>query len=227
MRTRFNDELQELRNAILSMGSQVGEELGMAVQAYRDLDVHAAERVMAYDRRVNEQRFKIEDDCVGLIVMQQPAARDLRAILSALHMTIDLERMGDQAKGIAKVIPYLVKHPNQPRPPQLFEMASLVASMLEMAMKAYAEDDVALAQTIGPIDDRVDDLYQEVFRFAMDRLSTTDGLTQVEAVYELLRLARELERFGDLATNLAERVVYLVTGTLDEVNLDNDEELAA
>ncbi len=227
MRTHFNNELQELRNAILLMGSQVGEELGLAVQAYRDLDSNVAERVMAYDRRVNEQRFKIEDDCVGLIVMQQPAARDLRAILTALHMTIDLERMGDQAKGIAKVIPYLVKHPNQPRPSQLFEMASLVTSMLEMAMKAYAEDDVALAQAVGPMDDRVDELYEEVFHFAMDRLSTTGGLTQVEAVYELLRLARELERFGDLATNLAERVVYLVTGTLEEVNLDNDEEVAA
>ena len=220
MRNHFDQQLHELRNAVLMLGSQVGEELATAMIAYETLDLAQAEGIIPFDRRINAQRFRIEEDCVGLIVMQQPAARDLRAILTALHMTVDLERMGDQAKRIVKTIPYIQQQPLQVRPATILEMASKVRAMHEQAMKAYADDDVDLARSVGKQDDGVDELYASVFKTQMEQIATSREVDTTEAAYEVLRLAGALERCGDLATNLAERVVYFVTGEIEELNVD-------
>lgn len=219
-RGRFEQKLNELRADILAMGSLVQEELHMALDALRTLDPAIAAAVNEKDVVVNQTRFAIEEKCFALIVTQQPAARDLRAIITAMNMIVDLERMGDQAKGIAKIVRHLQKFPVQERPTGLQAMGQIVSQMLRQAMTAYANDNVDLARVVAEQDDEVDTIYARVFSDIMLRMAQGQDPQQIEAAYEILRSARELERFGDLATNVAERVIYLVTGTMSEINRD-------
>ena len=135
---------------------------------------------------------------------------------------VDLERMGDQAKGIAKVIPHILKNPDQRQPRALNEMGIMVGKMLNQVLIAYAHGNVDMAKIVARQDDEVDALYARVFTEIMSAMAETDDQEEVEAAYEMLRVARELERFGDLSTNIAERTVYLVTGSLEEVNVEDD-----
>lgn len=219
-RGRFEQKLTELRADILAMGSLVDEELQVALEALRKLDPELAKAVNEKDVVVNQTRFSIEAKCFALIVTQQPAARDLRAIITAMNMIIDLERMGDQAKGIAKVVRHLYQFPVQERPTGLEAMGQIAGGMLRQAMTAYAHDNVDLARLVAAQDDEVDTLYARVFSDLMLRMAQVQEPEQIEAFYEILRSARELERFADLATNVAERVIYLVTGSMSEINQD-------
>ncbi len=223
MRQRFEQQLLELRGDVLKMGSMVEEELGMAMTALETLDAVLARQVFNFDNQINAARFDIEDKCFALIVTQQPAARDLRAIVTVMNMIVDLERMGDQAKGIAKVVPHMVRSPDIPRPVELKQMGELVNKMLNQTMTAYAHDNVDLAREVARQDDAVDALYARVFAQIMTHMAEARSSEQIETSYETLRAARELERFGDLATNIAERVIYMVTGRLQEMNVDRDD----
>jgi phosphate transport system protein len=223
IRVRFEKQLNELREDVLKMGSMVEEELHLALRALDELSTEHAKEVFAADSHVNQARFDIEEKCFTLIVTQQPAARDLRAIVSVMNMIVDLERMGDQAKGIAKVIPHMVQSPGLIRPSELQEMGVKVGKMLNQTMTAYAHNNVDLAREVAKQDDEVDALYARIFAKIMDSMAKTKSPDKVEATYEMLRVARELERFGDLATNLAERVIYIVTGSLQEINVDLDD----
>lgn len=222
-RAYFDRQLSELRDSILIMGSRVQEELRLALDALSTLNTEKAKEVYAADRLVNKARFDIEEKCFSLIVTQQPAARDLRTIMTAMNAIVDLERMGDQTKGIAKIIPHLLKDPTLERPAELKQMGEVVGRMLNQVMLAYAHDNVDLARVIARQDDEVDVLYAQVFGKIMGQMAQAGSPEKVESAYELLRAARELERFGDLATNIAERVIYLVTGTFEEINVDRGE----
>ena len=223
MRQRFDQQLLELQEDVLRMGRMVEEELTMAMTALGALDKALARQVVVFDNQINATRFEIEEKCFALIVTQQPAARDLRAIVTVMNMIVDLERMGDQAKGIAKVIPHLMRTPDVPRPAELQQMGELVKRMLNQAMTAYAHDNVDLAREVARQDDAVDALYAKIFAQIMSHMAQVRSSAQIEASYEALRAARELERFGDLATNIAERVIYMVTGHLQEMNIDRDD----
>lgn len=223
IRERFMRKLGELQEAILQMGVLVDEELQLALSALDDLDPVKAEEVLALDQAVNAARFDIEDECFTLIVTQQPAASDLRAVIAAMNIIVDLERMGDQAKGIAKVIPHILKYPKQPQPPELKIMGQMVGVMHRQAMQAYAHENVELARSVTQQDDEVDNLYAQVFGQVIGFMADTKKPNKIEAAYEVLRVARELERFGDLATNIAERTIYLVTGSIEEINIDLDD----
>jgi phosphate transport system protein len=223
MRERFERKLNELRDDILKMGSMVDAELTLALTALETLDTDLANQVFEADTAVNDMRFSIEAKCFELIVTQQPAAGDLRAIVAVMNMIVDLERMGDQAKGIAKIIPHMVQYPNRPQPPELKQMGNMVGTMLRESMTAYTHDNLDLAQLVADQDDEVDRLYACVFGHIMENMAEAENPDKVEASYEVLRAARELERFGDLATNIAERVIYRVTGKLKEVNVEPDD----
>ncbi len=216
MRERFDRKLNSLRNDILKMGSMVEDELKLALKALNQLDIELAGQVVSLDKAVNSLRYTIEESCIELIVTQQPAARDLRSIIAVMNMIVDLERMGDQAKGVAKVIPHIVKYPSDLQLPEIKEMGLLVVSMLHQGITAYADGNIELAKTIAKQDDRVDGLYASIFTQIMKRMAEAKDLEKVEATYEVLRVARELERFGDLATNVAEQIVYMVTGNFKE-----------
>lgn len=223
MRELFQQKLNDLRDDILKMGSMVEDELKLALKALEKLDTDLASQVFEADAAVNEMRFSIEDKCFELIVTQQPAARDLRAIVAVMNMIVDLERMGDQTKGIAKIIPHLIEYPKHPQPPELTQMGKMVGKMLNESMIAYAQKDIELAQLVADQDDQVDGLYARIFTQIMEAMADTKKQKKVEASYEILRSARELERFGDLATNVAERVIYIVTGSLYEININQDD----
>lgn len=219
-RVHFDRQLNELRDDILLMGSRVEEELRLALDALYSLDLVKSKQVYEADAVVNKTRFEIEEKCFALIVTQQPAARDLRTVISAINMIVDLERMGDQAKGIAKVIPHLLKQPTLERPSEIKQMGALVGRMLNQVMLAYAQRNIELARLIAGQDDEVDRLYAQVFTFIMRKMAAAGSADEAEVLYELLRVARELERFGDLATNVAERSIYQVTGQYTEINVD-------
>jgi phosphate transport system protein len=224
MRERFQRKLDELRDEILKMGSRVEDELKLALNAVEQLDTGLARQVYEADVVVNAIRFAIEEKCFELIVTQQPTARDLRAIVAVMNMIIDLERMGDQAKGIAKVIPHIIKHPSPAGQfPELRQMGSMVSSMLRQGMTAFTSRNEELARLVLGQDDQVDQLFSQVFSQIMKKMAETEQPEKIEALYQMLRIAHELERFGDLATNVAERVVYIVTGKLYEMNTDEPE----
>lgn len=224
MRERFERKLKELQDEILKMGSMVDEELKLALEALEKLDTGLARQVSEADKAVNAKRFAIEEQCFTLIVTQQPAARDLRAIVAVMNMIVDLERMGDQAKGIAKVIPHLIKYPTEMHLSEMKQMGNMVVNMLRESMTAYAHDNVDLARLVIPQDDEVDRLFAQLFTKIMHQMAQTENADKIEVNYEVIRAARELERFGDLATNIAERVIYKATGNLQELHADSEDE---
>lgn len=223
MREYFDKKLNELRDETIKMGSLVEAELKMALEALEKLDVGLARAVHEADKQVNATRFMIEEHCTTLISTQQPLLQDLRAVLAVMNMIVDLERMGDQAKGIAKVIPSIVKHPEQSMMPELNEMGTIVTEMLRTALQAYAHRNIELAKLVIPRDDEVDRRFAQFFNRIMEAMAAAQSPEKVAAYYELLRAARELERFGDLATNVAERVIYISTGFIHEGNTDPDD----
>lgn len=221
-REHFDQELQQLSDSIMLMASRVEEEMSIALAAYERLDPTLASVVGDLDRQVNKMRFEIEDRCILLIAKQQPAARDLRLIIASLNMIVDLERMGDQAKGVAKALRHLHGRPRGTLPPEIGAMGHMVLDMLRQIKEAYANRDIVQAQKVAVMDDEVDKLYARAFTQIMYQLAGSGSLQEAENEYEVLRVAREFERFGDLVTNLAERLIFLVTGNMDEVNIEPD-----
>lgn len=221
LRERFHRQLNELRSEILAMGSQVEEQLHLSLAALSTLDDEKIQAIYALDEEVNRRRYAVEDSCFNLIATQHPTASDLRLILSALAMAVDLERMGDQTKGIAKAMRHLRRLPATRRPALLEQMGLAGGRMLRRAMTAYAESNAEVARTVPPMDEDVDNQYARIYADLMMQMAQSDTTDEVEAIYEILRSARELERFGDLAANVAERVVYLITGSLEHPQDDD------
>ncbi|NOZ48744.1 MAG: phosphate signaling complex protein PhoU [Chloroflexi bacterium] len=220
-RQHFDRLLSQLRTDILSMADMVDQEMSMAMAALKAKDVDLAQQVFALDERVNAMRYQVERTALLLISTQQPMARDARAILAALFINVILERMGDKAKSIAKAVPHILLRPNLTIPNELQEMADQGQQMLRDAIRAYADDDDATAIEVANRDDEVDQLYGKTFFSVLSRIAKTKKPDKVEAIYELLRTARDLERFADYATDIAERVDFMVTGHLAEVNVDD------
>ncbi len=211
MRQEFQKYLDDIRDRILTMASKVSQELEQALLAFETLDLDLAQQVFELDAEIDEIRFSLEDECFSVIATQQPVAGDLRAIVAVMNMVGDIERMGDQAKGIAKVIPFLTQDP-QARVPEIKTLGIMVAGMLKDGMTAYATNDVELANRVVAQDEEADKLYSQIFSKIMQQMAQTSETAKVEANYKVLRAARELERFGDLATHIGDQVIYKVTG---------------
>jgi len=226
-RRSFEQRMNQLRVTLLTMSELVEREMTIAMDALERKDVELAQEVFGLDEQVNKLRYDNERTALLLISTQQPMARDARFILASLFMNVILERMGDKAKSVAKAIPHILQRPNLTISPELHDMADMGLQMLHDAMRAYADEDVDLALQVAARDDEVDQLYGETFFSVLARLAKTKKPDKVEAIYELMRIARDLERFADYATDLAERVDFLVTGQLAEVNVDEWEEVRA
>ncbi len=214
IRQDFRRALDDLRDQIVTMGSYVQEQLRVAIDALEALDLNKAAQVTAFDRQVNELRFVIEEQCFTLVATQAPTASDLRMIFAAVNMIVDLERMGDQTKGVAKLIPDFKSQITVVRPPELKQMGVAVGTMLADALRAYAESDVEQSKSIPWRDEYVDSLFANISTQTMFALAQTDDPARVQVTYNVLRAAREFERFGDLVANFAERSIYLVTGEM-------------
>ena len=210
VRRHFHDELGDLKARLLTMSGEAEAALGLAIEALLDRDSGKAAAVIAGDRRIDDMEVEIEDRCINLLALQQPMARDLRMLTSALKIANDLERVGDHAVNIAQSAERL----SQARPitpePEIIEMARLARDMLSDALEAFIRGDAAAGREVCLRDDKVDALHRSVFRILLTHMMEDPHM--IGAGMELFLVSRNLERVADLATNIGEDVVFLVEG---------------
>lgn len=220
METRgtFHHRLDELGQDILRLSSMVDEAIRKSVEALRDRDVKVAREVVEADEIINGLRFSIEERSFTLIATQQPMASDLRAIIAAMNIAVEVERMGDHAAGIAKLVGRMADQPLLKPLIDIPRMADLCRQMLRRSLDAYLNRDAELAKQVSLQDDELDSLYNQVFRELVSFM-IEDPSTVTRATY-LLWVAHNLERIGDRVTNICERVIYMVTGQLMEFPSD-------
>lgn len=214
-RSAFDKELQRLQDEVLALGSMVEEAIVESVEILKRRDMEGARRLIAEDRRINEKRFEIETNALALIATQQPVASDMRVLAAILEITTELERMGDYAKGIAKINLLLGDEPLLKPLIDLPLMAEKARDMLHQALDAFVRRDVALARVIPSLDNIVDNLYNQINRELLTYVMS-DPSTMDRANY-LLWAAHNLERTADRVINLCERVVFTVTGEMVEM----------
>ncbi len=206
----FHDELNEVKVRLLTMSGEAEAALGLAVEALLERDGAKAQAVIRGDRVIDAMEMEIEESCISLLALQQPMARDLRMLTSALKIANDLERVGDHAVNIAQSAERLAQaRPIAPEP-EIVEMARLARDMLSDALEAFIRGDAAAAREICLRDDKVDTLHRSVFRILLTHMMEDPHMIGVGM--ELFLVSRNLERVADLATNIAEDVVFLVEG---------------
>ncbi len=215
-RESFHSELHQLQQDLLRMGTLVEETIYKAVNSLKDRDVALAREVVAGDDVIDRMETDIEQRCLQLLALQQPLARDLRAIGTALKIITDLERMADHAVDIAKVTLRLEGQPLIKPLVDIPRMAEIARSMLRDSLKAYVNRDVDLAMEMIRRDHEVDHLYNQIFRELLTFM-IEDPKTITQATY-LIFVAQFLERIGDHATNLGEWILYMVTGERKDLN---------
>ncbi|HEX2450242.1 MAG TPA: phosphate signaling complex protein PhoU [Gemmatimonadales bacterium] len=206
----FHDELSHVKVRLLTMSGEAEAALGLSVEALLERDPERARRVIQGDRIIDAMEMEIEEMCANLLALQQPMARDLRMLLSALKIANDLERVGDHAVNIAQSTERLAQaRPIAPEP-EIIEMARLTREMLSDALEAFIRGDAAAGREICLRDDKVDALHRSVFRILLTHMM--EDPHTIGAGMELFLVSRNLERVADLATNIAEDVVFLVEG---------------
>ena len=210
MRNRFDEQLHALNHELLEMGALIERAIRNATDALENQDAEAALQTMAAEKEVNQAERDIEALCMKLLLQQQPVARDLRFISSALKMITDMERIGDQATDIAELVMFLSKEPYVKPLNHLPQMAEKSIRMVTGALDAYVRKDIALAQEIMGMDDEIDSLFVTV-KDELIALIRNDATAGSQAV-DLLMIAKYYERIGDHAQNIAEWVEYALTG---------------
>ena len=206
----FHNELADLKAKLLTLSGEAEAALSASVQALLERDAAKAAKVIAGDGTLNDLENEVEDAVVQLLATQQPMARDLRLLMAALKIANDLERVGDHAVNIAQSVERLsASRPITPEP-ELVEMARQAGTMLADAMEAFVRGDAAAGRAICRRDDQVDALHRSMFRILLTHMAEDPHVIGV--AIELLLVSRNLERVADLATNIAEDVVFLVEG---------------
>jgi phosphate transport system protein len=222
-RTTLDRELHQLQDEVLLLGSMVEQAMLDAMDALKRRDLDAAWRVYHNDHLINEKRFAIENATLITIATQQPMAHDLRFLAAILEVDTELERMGDYAKGIAKIIIRL-KDASLTIPMKEFsQMAELAVGMLHRALSAFVTEDANLAQTIPPEDDQVDDLFNRTYRLLVTSMIADPELIDYSNL--LLWVSHNLERMADRVVNICERTVFIATGELMEIESSEEEEI--
>jgi len=215
-RDAFDRDLQQLQDDFLRMGRLVDTAVRRAIEALQARSVEQAEAVIAADNVIDALHLELESRCLRLIATQQPMAKDLRMIAAVWAMTIDLERMGDHAEDIAKVTRRIAGEPLLKPLVEIPKMAELARGMLRDGLDAFVRADPDQAERMARDDDNVDHLYAQVFMELLTYM--IDDPHNIQRAISLLMVAQALERAADHATNIAERVIYMVTGTLKELN---------
>jgi phosphate transport system protein len=215
-REAYHKDLHKLREEVLDMGSLVGKAIGDSVLSLKNRDVELAQKVIDMDDEIDAIDHTIEEDCMRLLALQQPMARDLRLIISALKMSIDLERMGDLALEIAVITKISANVPQVKPLIDIPRMSEICQQMLANTMSAFENKDVELAKAIAKRDDEVDMLFDQVRRELISYM--IEDPKKITGAQHLTFVARYLERIGDHITNLCENVVFMVTGERMELN---------
>ncbi len=217
LRAPFRQALKGLRSDLIEMSEKTEEMIRKALQALVERDKELAQEVIDMDDIVDEMDLSIETKCIELIATQQPMAKDLRVIGTALKIITDVERIGDYAVDIARKAIILAPLPPLKPYVDLPKMAKLVEEMLRESIVAYQNKDVELAKKVGEMDHEVDRLYYITFDELVEYMKRSSE--NVERAAHLLLVARYFERIGDHITNIAERIIYMVTGELIQLNV--------
>lgn len=217
MRGHYLQDLQSLQDELLLMGSMVTQALADALDALKHQNLQAAQQLIANDRAINAKRYKIEEECLILIATQQPMARDMRLLAGIMEISSELERIGDYAKGIAKITQYIGKEPLIKPLVHMPQMCELVVDMLRSSLDAYIAQDIQAARTIPKRDDAVDTLYNTINRELIDLI--TKNPNRIDHANYLSWAAHNLERSADRVTNICERIIYTVTGEFVELDV--------
>jgi len=218
-RETFEKQLQELQDIVLEMGSMVDHAVDRAMTALLDRDAVLAQQVVDNDQLVNAKNFECQNEVIALIAQQAPMARDLRLVISVAAIMTDLERMGDHAEGIGRIVIMMQDEPLVKPLVDIPIMAGHAREMLRDAVQAFVDQDVDTAYAVGGRDDEVDGLYDRVYRDLID-IMVSDPTT-IEPSTHLLWVAHNLERIADRATNIAERTVYSATGKLPQMDISS------
>ena len=214
MRSRFDEQLALLNQQLIEMGALCEEVIEMSSQALTEGDKELAKQVAPLDSEIDQKERNIESLCLRLLLQQQPVATDLRKISSALKMITDMERIGDQAEDIAEIVQFL-DQPAQSealihKDGQLREMAKATIRMVTESIHAYVKHDVKVAEQVLKEDDIVDGYFAQVKRQLIDKIAANPA--EGEYALDLLMIAKYFERIGDHAENIAEWVIFMVTG---------------
>jgi phosphate transport system protein len=218
-RQTFHQELDRLQDEVLALGSMVEEALVRSVETLKQRDFTGSRRLIAGDRAINERRYAIEQDTMTLIATQQPMAGDMRLLAAILEIVTELERMGDYAKGIARINLLIGEQPLIKPLIDLPAMAHKARDMLHAALTAFVQRDVQAARAIPQVDDEVDALYNQVYRELISYILEDPHV--IEQANHLMWAAHNLERTADRVINICERVIYTATGELAELGTDD------
>jgi len=210
METHFQQELNKLKESLLQMAGLAERAISNAVEALVKRDTPLAEKTMGADEKINQMELRIDDMCLKLLALHQPMAADLRFITSAMRINTELERIGDQAVNIAERVISLNQEPQLKPYMDIPRMAEITQSMVRDVLDAFVNGDAQLARSVCERDDQVDGLNDQVFRELLTYMMGDSSV--VFPAFELILVAKNLERIGDHATNIAEDVIYLVQG---------------
>ena len=216
LRERFHRELSELQDLALEMTSMVDRAIERSIEALVSRDVALAHVVIDEDQLVNEAGYALHDQCVALLAQQNPMAGDLRLVISVTAIATDLERMGDHAEGIARIVVMMQDEQLVKPLVDIPIMSERARQMMNRAVHAFVDKNLDDAYAVGQADDEVDELYDIVYKDLI-QIMVTDQST-IEPATHLLWVAHNLERIADRATNIAERTVYTVTGELPQMD---------
>lgn len=216
-REAYHKALKDVQDEVLKMADRVGKALKDSIDALKQRDLETSKRIIKEDVIINKMRFDIEDKCLLLIATQQPMAVDLRVLAAVINIITDLERIGDHAEGIAK-INIAIGEDSLVKPlVDIPRMGEKGLSMLERCMKAFVDKDIEMARQICNEDDEVDALYDQIYRELL--LTMIENPRTIQGATYLIWTAHNLERTADRVTNIAERIVFMVTGKMEEMNV--------
>jgi len=217
VRVNFDKNLRELQDDMLTMGSMVEKAIERSLEALKKRDLVLARQIIDDDTAIDIKRFEIEERGIEFIVTQQPSARELKVIMVIVNAITEMEQMADHAEGIAKITLLLGDEPPLKPLIDIPRIAAKATSMLRRRLTAFIEQDIAAAKQISTEDDEVDNLYDQVYRELLIFM-LQDPKTITRATY-LLWVAHNLERIADRVTNICERIVFLVNGKYEDLNI--------
>jgi phosphate transport system protein len=216
-RETFERQLQMLLDQVLVLGSMVEQAVLDSLDTLKRRDVTAARRIYEADPQINEKRYSIESGCITLIATQQPMARDVRFLAAILEIITELERIGDYAKGICKITQLVSEEDIDPvLIYNLQQMANLGLDMLRRALDAFIIGDAAVAREIPAEDSKVDALYNQIYHKLMEQMAS--DITTIDHANHIMWAAHNLERMSDRVTNICERIIYVATGEMRELD---------
>ena len=215
IRTDYTKRVREIQDDILIMGSMVEKAIVTSIKALKDRNIELAKQLINDDENINHKRFEIEEKCIKLIATQQPMAGDLRTIICVLNIVTELERIGDYAAGIGKIVLMIGNEEHLKPLIDIPRMADKIISMLQRSLDAFIKHDADAAEEVISEDDDVDNLYDQVFRELLTFM-IEDPKTITRAT-RLIWVAHNLERSADRVTNICERIIYIVTGKMEEL----------